>query len=83
MARFWGYWLSLAYQNQRPLAFRLAEVNGSPALLCWEAGSLIGVVSLTLSASGVQEIDALLNPEKLAYLEKQLSSSTSPSSFGT
>ncbi len=65
--------LSVARKNERPLTFTLAEINGSPALLCWEEGSLAGVISLTLSAVGIQEIYALLNPEKLAYLQKQLS----------
>jgi hypothetical protein len=30
---------------------------------------------MALSAVGIQEIYALVNPEKLAYLQKQLSSS--------
>jgi hypothetical protein len=34
---------------------------------------LAGVISLALSAVGIQEIYALLNPEKLAYLQKQFS----------
>ncbi|HEU5367589.1 MAG TPA: hypothetical protein VFU69_03960, partial [Ktedonobacterales bacterium] len=55
------------------LTFTQAEVNGSPALLCWDEGNLAGVISLTLSAGGIQEIYALLNPEKLAYLQIQLS----------
>ncbi len=41
----------------------------------WEEGNLAIVISLDLSAVGIQEIYALLNPEKLAYLQKQLSSS--------
>ena len=75
------FWLSLARKNQRPLTFTLAEINGSPAILFWEEGSLAIVISLTLSAVGIQEIYALLNPEKLAYLQKQLSSSRRRSSF--
>ncbi len=77
VARFWGHWLSLAREQERPLTFRLAELNGSPALLCWEAGSLVGIVCVTLSAAGIQEIVALLNPDKLAYLKKQLASAGS------
>jgi len=68
-------------KNQRPLTETLAEINGSPAILFWEEGSLAGVMSLTLSAVGIQEIYALLNPEKLAYLQKQLSSCRRRSSF--
>ena len=75
------FWLSVARKNQRPLTFTLAEINGSPAILFWEEGSLVVVISLTLSAVGIQEIYALLNPEKLAYLQKQLSSSRRLSSF--
>ena len=75
------FWLSVARKNQRPLTFTLAEINGSPAILFWEEGSLAVVISLTLSAVGIQEIYALLNPEKLAYLQKQLSSSRRLSSF--
>jgi len=75
------FWLSVARKNQRPLTLTLAEINGSPAILYWDEGSLVGVISLTLSAVGIQEIYALLNPEKLAYLQKQLSSSRRRSSF--
>ena len=54
---------------------------GLAAILCWEDGSLAVVISLTLSAVGIQEIYALLNPEKLAYLQKQLSSTKRRSRF--
>lgn len=70
------FWLSVARKTPRPFTFTQAEINGSPAILCWDEGSLAVVISLTLSAGGIQEIYALLNPEKLAYLQKQLSSST-------
>src|SRR5437868_6212883 len=66
------FWLSVALKNERPGIFTLAEINGSPALLFWEEGQLAGVLSLTLSAGGIQEIYALVNPEKLAYLNRQL-----------
>lgn len=67
------FWLSVTRKNQRPLTTTLAEINGSLALLYWEEGSLVGVLSLTMSDAGIEEIYALLNPEKLAYLQKQLS----------
>jgi RNA polymerase sigma-70 factor (ECF subfamily) len=69
------FWLSVTRKNQQPLTETLAEINGSPAILFWGEGRLAGVISLTLSAVGIQEIYALLNPEKLAYLQKQLESS--------
>ncbi|HEU5378075.1 MAG TPA: RNA polymerase sigma-70 factor [Ktedonobacteraceae bacterium] len=71
VARFWQ---SVVHNNQRPLTHTLAEINGSPALLIWDEGKLAVVVSLTLSGAGIQEIYALLNPDKLAYLQHQLSS---------
>ena len=67
------FWLSVMRKNQRPLTETEAEINGSPAILFWEEGRLAGVISLSYSALGIQEIYALLNPEKLAYLQKQLS----------
>jgi RNA polymerase sigma-70 factor (ECF subfamily) len=73
VARFWTFWLRLDRKDQRPLTVTQAEINGSPALLFWDVDRLGIVISLTLSAAGIQEIYALLNPEKLAYLQKQLS----------
>ena len=66
------FWLSVTLKNERPGIFTLAKINGSPALLFWEEGQLAGVLSLTLSAGGIGEIYALVNPEKLAYLHRQL-----------
>ena len=70
------FWLSVTRKNQQPLTETLAEINGSPAILFWEEDRLAGVISLTLSAVGIQEIYALLNPEKLVFLQKQLESSS-------
>jgi RNA polymerase sigma-70 factor (ECF subfamily) len=67
------FWLSVTLKTQLPLTLTLAEINGSPAILFWDEGSLAGVLSLSYSALGIEEIYALLNPEKLAYLQKQLS----------
>src|SRR5215469_13046281 len=69
------FWLSVTRKTPRPLTTTLAEINGSSALLLWDEGRLAGVLSLTLCAERSQEIYALLNPEKLTYLQKQLSGS--------
>ena len=66
------FWLSVTHKIQRPLTFTQAEINGDPAILLWDEGALAGVISLTLSVGGIQGIYALLNPEKLAYLQNQL-----------
>jgi RNA polymerase sigma-70 factor (ECF subfamily) len=75
------FWLSVLHKNQRPLTETLAEINGSPSLLFWEEDRLVGVISLTLSVMGIEEIYALLNPEKLAYLQKQLESASPSAQF--
>ena len=69
------FWLAVAGKIPRPLTFTPADINGSPAMLVWDGASLIGVLGLTQSAGStgeIQEIYAVLNPEKLAYLENQL-----------
>jgi RNA polymerase sigma-70 factor (ECF subfamily) len=66
------FWLSVAHRSPRPLTYTLGEVNGAPALLAWDEGALAVVISLTPSDTGIQEIYALLNPEKLAYIQRQL-----------
>jgi RNA polymerase sigma-70 factor, ECF subfamily len=66
------FWLSVARRSPRPLTYTLDEVNGEPAVLFWDEGRLAGVLTLALSDAGVQEIYALLNPDKLAYLQRQL-----------
>ena len=48
------------------------EDPGQLALFPEQEGRLAGVLSLSLSAGGIQEIYALVNPEKLAYLNRQL-----------
>ncbi len=73
VARAWSFWMSVGRKNQPPLTVTQAEINGSPANLFWDEGRLAVVISLTVSAAGIQEIYALLNREKLAYLHKQLS----------
>jgi RNA polymerase sigma-70 factor, ECF subfamily len=66
------FWLNVARRSPRPLTYSLDEINGAPALLAWDEGHLAVVISLALSGARIQEIYALLNPEKLDYLRKQL-----------
>jgi RNA polymerase sigma-70 factor, ECF subfamily len=69
------FWLSVTRKNPRPLTVTQSEINGNPAILFWDEGGLVGVMSLTLSVEGIEEIYTLLNSEKLAYLQKQLHTS--------
>ncbi|MBA3528737.1 MAG: RNA polymerase sigma-70 factor [Propionibacteriaceae bacterium] len=49
-----------------------ASVNGGIAALYWRDGHLINVLILDADASGIHAILAVVNPEKLAYLERRL-----------
>jgi RNA polymerase sigma-70 factor (ECF subfamily) len=66
------FWLSVARKSPRPLTYTPEEINGEPAVLFWDEGRLAGVLTLALNATGIQDIYALLNPDKLAYLQQQL-----------
>jgi len=66
------FWLSVARKSPRLLTYTPEEINGEPAMLCWNEGRLAGVLCLALSATGIQDVYALLNPDKLAYLQQQL-----------
>jgi RNA polymerase sigma-70 factor, ECF subfamily len=67
------FWLSVIRKAPRPLTMTQAEINGTPSMLFWYESKLISVFSVSLGDTGIQEIYALVNPEKLAYLQKQLS----------
>jgi len=54
----------------------MGEINGAPALLAWDESRVAVVISISVSETGIQEIYALLNPEKLAYLQQQLATSS-------
>lgn len=73
VARFWSFWLNQARTQQPLLTYTLGEINGGPAILVWDADSLGIVISVAVSVAGIEEIYAQLNPEKLAYLQHQLS----------
>lgn len=47
-------------------------INGEPALLFWIGGALFMVSSFRIADGQVQEIYGVLNPDKLAYLQRQL-----------
>jgi RNA polymerase sigma-70 factor (ECF subfamily) len=48
------------------------EVNGSLALLGWTGDQLSDVFTFEISQGRIQHIRAVRNPEKLAYLQRQL-----------
>ncbi|WP_098241250.1 RNA polymerase sigma-70 factor [Streptomyces formicae] len=53
--------------------FSYAEVNGAPAVLARVEGTLVGTASFELSGDGaVIGVRAVVNPDKLAYAERQV-----------
>jgi RNA polymerase sigma-70 factor (ECF subfamily) len=52
--------------------FTVEEVNGCPALLAWAGARLYMVTSLATANGQVYDLYAILNPDKLAYLQRQL-----------
>ncbi|HEY7124696.1 MAG TPA: RNA polymerase sigma-70 factor [Ktedonobacterales bacterium] len=50
----------------------LEEVNGGQAMLFWRDETLFLVTMITVVAGQVHELYGILNPEKLAYLQRQL-----------
>ncbi len=51
----------------------LSEVNGMPALIAWEGDALTTVFIFAISNGRIVDIYAQRNPDKLAYLQRQLS----------
>jgi hypothetical protein len=62
--------LLLAVQQQAPstLQYRIAEVNGGPAVLAYEAGQVLSVLSLDAVDGRVHGIYVLADPVKLQSL---------------
>ncbi len=53
-------------------AFSAAEVNGSPALLGWQDDQLVDAFTFEIAQGQIQALRAVRNPDKLAYLQRQL-----------
>jgi len=49
-----------------------AEVNSAPALVSGHEGSLAHVVAFDVVDAAVRGVYLLLNPDKLAFIERQL-----------
>lgn len=78
VAKFWSFWLDPARLDAFSVTLTIGEINGSPALLVWLDGNLSLIISLSISEAGIREIDAILNPDKLAFLQKQLANLSPP-----
>ncbi|MET8247948.1 sigma factor-like helix-turn-helix DNA-binding protein [Streptomyces sp. NPDC005202] len=54
------------------LDFTVAEINGARGLAAWAGGMLVGVVSFELRDGLVAQVRAVVNPDKLDFVRRQL-----------
>ncbi|MQY39141.1 ECF RNA polymerase sigma factor SigJ [Streptomyces sp. RB17] len=57
------------------LDFAVAEVNGTSALVAWAGDVLAGVASFELRDGLITHVRTMMNPDKLAYMQRQLTRS--------
>lgn len=69
-------WLSLARKAPANLTVSIEDVNGSPAALLWLDDALYSIVMFDILNGRIQAIRNVLNPDKLAYIERQLAGET-------
>jgi RNA polymerase sigma-70 factor (ECF subfamily) len=55
-----------------PLRMTLANVNGGPAAFFWDDEHLLAVLSFDMAGEEISALRIILNPEKLAYLNRRL-----------
>ncbi len=54
------------------LSFEVVDVNADPALVVRQDGGLFGVYSLSIRGNLIDAIRVVLNPDKLAFIDRQL-----------
>ncbi len=70
----------LLWKSLAALAMSIETINGAPALLFWTGETLFMVSSFRIADGQIQEAYGVLNPDKLAYLQRQLRARESASS---
>lgn len=65
-------WLSLTHKAPADLSITFEEVNGQPAVISWIGDRVYDVVSFEVVDGKIQAIRGILNPDKLAYIARQL-----------
>jgi RNA polymerase sigma-70 factor (ECF subfamily) len=66
--------LCLTLMRKVPANHRLfiEDINGTPALLSWSESQLNWVLTLDIFDNSIEGLRSILNPEKLAFLQRQL-----------
>jgi len=66
------YMQGLQRKGLADLTVSVETINGGPALLFWTGGTLFMVDGFRIADGQIHGIYAILNPDKLAYLQRQL-----------
>lgn len=66
--------ISLMHRVPADNVFFLEEINGAPAIVSWSDGHLNGVQALDIRDKVIVGLYTLVNPDKLAFLQRQLES---------
>jgi RNA polymerase sigma-70 factor (ECF subfamily) len=66
------YLLGQLQKARAELRYELAEVNGLPAVLTFDGAALVYVASFELDGAAVHGLHSVLNPDKLAFIQRQV-----------
>jgi RNA polymerase sigma-70 factor, ECF subfamily len=58
------------------LRIAVEEVNGAPAVVVRSGATIFGIVNFAFDGARIVEINSVLNPDKLAFAQRQLSASS-------
>ena len=70
--------IALRYRVPADNVLFIDEINGAPAILFWSDGHLNGVQTLDIRDTVIVGLYTLVNPDKLAFLQRQLESRPEP-----
>jgi RNA polymerase sigma-70 factor, ECF subfamily len=73
-----GFMITLMHRVPANNVLFLDEINGAPAILSWSDGHLNWVLTLDIRDNVIVGLYALVNPDKLAFLQRQLGSRPQP-----
>ena len=70
--------ISLMHRVPADTVLFIEEINGAPAIVSWSDGHLNGVQTLDMRDHVIVGLYTLVNPDKLAFLQRQLESRPQP-----
>jgi RNA polymerase sigma-70 factor (ECF subfamily) len=80
VARFFR---GLVEKYSEGLHFTVEEANSAPAVVAWRGDEIESVVLFTFDGDRIVRIDSVVNPDKLAFVRRQVSATGRPGSPGS